>query len=43
MYKYLSDKEDKMETLHNIQEATTVEDIAINIPRLYVALEDLVK
>jgi predicted aspartyl protease len=30
----------KMKTMHNIQEATTVEDMGRNIPRIYAALED---
>jgi hypothetical protein len=40
MYKYFPHREDKMRTLHNIQEATTVEDMGKNIPRIYAALED---
>jgi hypothetical protein len=30
-----------MKTMHNIQEATTIEDMGRSIPRIYVALEDL--
>jgi hypothetical protein len=33
-------RKDKMRTLHNIQEATIVEDMRINIPRLYASLEN---
>jgi hypothetical protein len=40
MYKYFPHREDKMRTLHNIQEATIVEDMGINIPRIYASLED---
>jgi hypothetical protein len=40
MYKDCPNKEDKMKTMHNIQEATTVEDMGRNIPRMYAALED---
>jgi hypothetical protein len=39
MYKNLPHIEDTMRTLHNIQEATTIEDMGENIQRIYVALE----
>jgi hypothetical protein len=32
-------REDKMNTMHNIQEATTIEDMTC-IPRIYASLED---
>jgi hypothetical protein len=40
MYKDFPHREEKMRTLQNIQEATTVEDMGINIPRIYATLED---
>ena len=40
MYKDLPHREDKMRTLHNIQEYTTTKDIGDTIQRIYVALED---
>jgi hypothetical protein len=40
MYKYFPHKEDKMLTLHNIQESTTIEGMGKNIPRIYASLED---
>jgi hypothetical protein len=29
-----------MRIVHNLKEVTTIEDMGINIPRIYVALED---
>jgi hypothetical protein len=43
MYRYCPHKGDKMRTMHDIQEATTVEDVGRvgrSIPMIYVALED---
>ena len=40
MYKDFPHREDKMKTMHNIQEATIVEDMGRDIPRIYAALED---
>jgi hypothetical protein len=40
MYKDCPRREEKMRTLHNIQEATTIEDMERNIQRIYAALED---
>jgi hypothetical protein len=40
MYKDFPHRGDKMNTMHNIQEATTVEDMGRSIPRIYAALED---
>jgi hypothetical protein len=40
MYKDFPHREDKMRTLHNIQEVVKVEYVGRNIPRIYVALED---
>jgi hypothetical protein len=40
MYKDFPHKQDKMRTLHNIQEDTTMEDMGRNIPRIYASLED---
>jgi hypothetical protein len=40
MYKDFPHGEDKMSTLHNIQEDTTIEDMGKNIPRIYATLED---
>jgi hypothetical protein len=33
-------KKKEMMTLHNIQEATTMEEMGINIPMIYASLED---
>jgi hypothetical protein len=40
MYKYFTHREDKMNTMHNIQEDTTIEYMGISIPRIYATLED---
>ena len=40
MYKDCPHREDKMKTIHNIQEATIVEDMGRSIPRIYATLED---
>ena len=40
MYKDFSHREDTMRTLYNIKEATTVEEMGRNIPRIYGTLED---
>jgi hypothetical protein len=39
VYKNLPHKEEKIISLHNIQEANIVEDMCRNIPRIYVAIE----
>jgi hypothetical protein len=40
MYKYFPSGEGKTKTLHNIQEANTMEDMGTIIPRIYASLED---
>jgi hypothetical protein len=40
MYKDFPHKEDKMKIMHNIQEATIVEDMGRIISRIYASLED---
>jgi hypothetical protein len=40
MYKDFSHRGDKMNTMHNIQEDTIVEDMGRNITRIYAALEN---
>jgi hypothetical protein len=40
IYKDFLHRGDKMKTMHNIQEATTIENMGINIPRIYAALGD---
>jgi hypothetical protein len=40
MYNDFPHKEDKMKTLQNIQEGTTIEYMGRNIPRIYATLED---
>jgi hypothetical protein len=39
LYKDFPHRGDKMKTMHNIQEASIVEDMGISIPRIYAALE----
>jgi hypothetical protein len=39
MYKDCPHKEDKMKTMHNIQEATTEEYMGKSIPRMHATLE----
>jgi hypothetical protein len=40
LYRDFPHKEDKMRIVHNLQEATTVEYVGRNIPRIYASLED---
>jgi hypothetical protein len=40
MYKDFLHIEDKIQTLHNIQEDTIMEDMGGNIPRTYATMED---
>jgi hypothetical protein len=40
MYKNFPHREGKTRTLHNIQEATIVEDMGRSIPRINATLED---
>jgi hypothetical protein len=40
LYRDFPHKEDKMRIVHNLQEATTVENVGRNIPRIYASMED---
>jgi hypothetical protein len=40
MYRYFPQRGEKVRTIHNVQQAETMEDMGINVPRIYAALDN---
>jgi hypothetical protein len=40
MYKYCTHRGEKVRTIHNVQQAETMEDMGRNVPRIYAALDN---
>jgi hypothetical protein len=40
MYKYFPHKGDKVRIFHNVQQAKTMEDMDINVPKIYAAMDN---
>jgi hypothetical protein len=40
MYRDCPHKGEKVRTIHNVQHAETMEDMGINVPRIYEALDN---
>jgi hypothetical protein len=40
MHIHFPQRGDKARTTHNVQQAATIDDMGINVPRMYVALDN---
>jgi hypothetical protein len=39
-YRYFPKRSDKVRAIHNVQEAKTMDDMGISVPRIYAALDN---